>query len=196
MNTSIRILALCLTIGVAPAGHAAKLYQCQDHAGETTFRDTPCAAGEETVRTRAMHPRASEPPADATPQAPAGTQVQPAGIAGTHLQLANLAQALSSLTPIKLLVTEYYQINGRWPAKLEELGFEPSTMHNQQISGVDLQPGGAIHAELTDLFGSRKRLTLRPRSAMGGTQLEWSCTANLPAQTLARLYGSPCQAEN
>ena len=165
------------------------MYQCRNSEGETTFRDTPCEKAEATVRTEELAPR--EPESQTPP-----IESSAPGAAGSYRQAANLAQALSSLTPTKMLVSEYYLINGRWPGNLEQLGLDSRSMHNQQISRVTLLPGGGIRAALSELFGSGKRLTLRPKEAMGGTQLEWSCKVNLPAATLARMYGSACSAEN
>ena len=190
MKTPIRPAALlCLLFTCYPGSYAAKLYQCQNGDGETTFRDTPCEAQEDTLRTREMRPRESE-------QSSAIAEPNGPRVAGSQLQIANLTQALSSLTPIKMTVTEYYLVNGSWPASLKELGFDPRSMHNRQIRQVDILPGGKIRATLDPLFGARKHLTLHPQEAMGGTQLEWSCEVNLPAPTLARMYGSACTAEN
>ncbi len=189
-----RLALLCFLVALQPGSYAAKLYQCKNSSGETTFRDTPCEASEDTLRTREMKPREREHEQSSMPEDPLSPGA--GGAAGGYLQQANLTQALSALTAVKLMVTEYYLVNGRWPASLRDLGFEPRSMHNRQIREVEILPGGGIRALLDELFGPRKRLTLRPQEAMGGTQLEWSCSVNLPAQTLSRMYGLSCTAEN
>jgi hypothetical protein len=104
---------------------------------------------------------------------------------------AKLATALSQLAPIKLMMTEHYMTMGVWPASPTELGLRVDDLTSSVIAGVTFGPEGTIVARLAPDIGEYAVLRLAPQTVMGGTSLEWRCSANLAAAVLRAL---PCEA--
>jgi hypothetical protein len=100
---------------------------------------------------------------------------------------AKLATALSQLAPIKLMMTEHYMTMGAWPSSPADLGLQPDELESSVIAGVTFEPEGTIVARLAPDIGEYAVLRLAPKSVMGGTSLEWRCSANLAPALLRAL---------
>ena len=130
--------------------------------------------------------RASEDVPDAAPPAR-----EPAPAERQAFLRAKLATAMSQLAPIKLMMTEHYMTMGAWPASPSELGLQADELESSVIAGVTFEPGGTIVARLARDIGEYAVLRLAPKTVMGGTSLEWRCSANLAPAVLRTL---PCEA--
>ena len=97
---------------------------------------------------------------------------------------AKLATAMSQLAPIKLMMTEHYMTMGAWPASPAELGLQAGDLKSSVIAGVAFEPEGTIVARLAPDIGEYAVLRLAPKAVMGGTSLEWRCSANLAPAVL------------
>ena len=130
--------------------------------------------------------RASEDVADEAPPAREAAPVERQAFVR-----AKLATALGQLAPIKLMMTEHYMTMGAWPASPAELGLQADELESSVISGVTFEPEGTIVARLAPDIGEYAVLRLAPKTVMGGTSLEWRCSANLAPALLRTL---PCEA--
>ena len=130
--------------------------------------------------------RASEDVLDAAPPAR-----EPAPAERQAFLRAKLATAMSQLAPIKLMMTEHYMTMGAWPASPGELGLQADELESSVIAGVTFEPEGTIVARLAPDIGEYAVLRLAPKTVMGGTSLEWRCSAN-PAPAVLRTL--PCEA--
>lgn len=110
------------------------------------------------------------------------------------LRAAQLAGVLQSLTPLKIMLTEHYQVTGQWPASVEELGLEPDRLHGRGIEKIQILPGGAIRARLSAEFGPGMTLDLLPAEQMDGLSMRWNCRTNLPGEMTASLAGMNCRS--
>jgi hypothetical protein len=130
--------------------------------------------------------RASEDAPEAVPPAR-----EPAPAERQAFLRAKLATAMSQLAPIKLMMTEHYMTMGAWPASPSELGLRADELASSVIAGVTFEPEGTIVARLAPDIGEYAVLRLAPKMVMGGTSLEWRCSANLAPAVLRTL---PCEA--
>jgi hypothetical protein len=110
------------------------------------------------------------------------------------LLAARLANAVSSISPIRTYLLEYYYSMGQWPESLDQLGLDPVTLYSQDIEAVQLGRDGIVQARLSQAFGNGKFLELLPYEEMSGTSMRWRCRSNLPYALLNELRGLNCQA--
>lgn len=109
------------------------------------------------------------------------------------IRAAQLAGVLQNLTPLKIMLTEHYQVTGEWPASVEELGLEPDRLHARGIEKIELLPDGGIRAHLSADFGAGRTLDLVPAEQMDGLSMRWNCRTNLPGELTASLGGINCR---
>jgi len=182
-------IALLLLLGLN--AQAGSIIKCQAADGSITFADTRCPAGHSQLSKKSHQQRrlsnktslknlqkGSEFPDDETT-----TQIP------RLLFQARFSQILSSLTPIKFSMIEYYLYRGKWPQKLEEVGFKTTQMTSSLIRATNLSDAGRLQVKLALEFGDNKELWLYPRSVMGGTQVEWDCYTNFPPNLLTSPAG-------
>lgn len=114
----------------------------------------------------------------------------------SYLRTAQLSQVYALLQPVKITMTEYYMMHGKWPSRLEDIKLKPEEMTDgQYLEKVRLGDNGQILAYLSDTFGKDKRLSLTPKSIMGGMQTRWDCTTNLNTNKLHGLINSNCSED-
>ena len=151
-------------------------------------------------------PQQTAPPANAPAAAvvpPAYNQVpQVMPVSSTtadysgYMRAAQLANVYSMLQPLKIRMTEYYMMNGEWPASLTDIRLEPEEMTDgQYLEKVRLGENGQILAYLSDTFGKGKRLSLSPQSIMGGMQTRWVCRTNVNTDALTGLSNLNCRED-
>lgn len=166
--TSLAALAL---LGLASTASAA-VFKCRQPDGRIAFRDSPCPEGEEVWRKK------HSPKPAATPYEDPEFDTRPESLLPLR---AAFFQALGSLSPLRMNVVEYLQMNGDWPASLTDLRLDPKTMTSADIQSVEVSKGGVIRVRLGASLGKDKQIQLTPMQVMGGRQVEWACAANFPA---------------
>jgi len=94
---------------------------------------------------------------------------------------AKFTQALVSVTPIKLHITEFLMSTDDYPESLKALGFNQQSFETGAlIQSIQFLKNGTIRADLSvNDFGKKKFFTLTPKEIMGGTNIQWSCASNL-----------------
>ncbi|MDH5473201.1 MAG: pilin [Gammaproteobacteria bacterium] len=97
-----------------------------------------------------------------------------------YVQAAKLANIMAMITPVRMHVMQFYNMNGDWPANLGDVGLDTDTMTDgENIETVKLDKNGEIRVLLTKAYGNGKFISLKPRSIMGGTNIKWDCSTNL-----------------
>ena len=108
----------------------------------------------------------------------------------SFVQAARLAGVLQSVTPIQVMVVEYYQYQGRYPASLEQLGLNRADMASgQYIDDLELDQNGNILVETSAEVGEGILVNLVHEETMGGLQTVWNCITNLDASALTGVPG-------
>lgn len=126
----------------------------------------------------------------AAPAAPAATASATSGLTGwmealtaRFTQQSRVANVMAIVSPFKVMVTNYYQEEGRWPTDIAAL--EPDPARRRQADMVDdvaLGPDGEIIVSLSPKIHPRGYLRLKPSE--GGMAIHWACRSNLPAEAL------------
>jgi len=116
-----------------------------------------------------------------------------------YIQRAALANVFSLLSVLKTYLVNYYAENGKHPDSFKQLGIPDEDMNDgEYIKQVKILPKGALRVELSEFFGAGAYLTLTQQTIMGGTQIKWLCSSNLPQAVLTIGYGGShlCVPEN
>lgn len=176
-----------------------RLYQWRDAAGRLHFSDTAPPDGNvsssrplksATVLPAGGESRKEPPPAPAAPvaTAPAAPQgnapdasVQ-AQVASLTLQ-ARVAQAMALVSPVKVMVVEFYMEQGRWPTDISALVPDAAELREPGVvDRVALGSAGEIVVTLSPQLSPKGWLRLTP--ANRSVAVTWSCSSNLPASAL------------
>lgn len=94
---------------------------------------------------------------------------------------AQFSQVFAIVSPVRLVVIEYYMTEGRFPISLKELGFDAKSFDTGAlIENIQLSKMGEIHITLdANTFGKGKYLIYTPKDIMGGMNIQWSCSSNM-----------------
>lgn len=93
---------------------------------------------------------------------------------------ANLAKVRASITPIRLMLTEYYMIHGQFPKNSEELDI--SRFDLEELEVIDrayLTENGGVGVDLSQEFGNGKILSIEPKLSKHGARISWKCSTNV-----------------
>ncbi len=192
-------IAISLMTLVCLHAQAGTILKCQAADGSITYADTRCP-GQQTLLSKQKHqPQIKQPPrnikniehmAEFPPdqkQLPFARQVFQ----------AKFVQALSSISTIKISMTEYYLMRGEWPENLAAMGFEAGDMSSSTIQQTQVMPEGRLLLKLVKDFGEDKQIWIYPHPVMGGTQIEWICYSNFPSYNLKNTAGGIlCNSRN
>lgn len=176
----------------SPAIQAGNILKCVAADGSITYADTRCPAASTLLSHKKPSPRLRQPPQNMKnieqgAEFPAAETQLPSA---RRVFQAKFVQALSSVSAIKIGITEYFMLRGEWPEDLEALGFDSSNMHSSLIEQVSVISQGRIQIRLVKDWGADKQIWIYPRSVMGGTQLEWICYSNFPSYDLTTGTGN------
>lgn len=174
-------------------------YKCTDTNGRVAYQDQPCVEGavekeirlysppEQGVSDGVFRPKVSADPSVSDDEMPF--------LDGSSMLLrTRLASVLSSLSPIKIRVIEYYYNTGVWPQKLKDIDLDKDEMTSREINTIVLGDEGGIYAYLDEQFGEDKKVVLMPKRVMGGTSVEWECFANFSDKKLANRGRALCES--
>jgi len=99
---------------------------------------------------------------------------------------ARLAQVMAAITPLKVVLLEYYQMEGRWPRSFREVGIDPDSLHQSGIiKGIELEPNGSLWVDISPGFSQGDYLRFFAQPAMGGMAINWKCASSLDATEYA-----------
>lgn len=90
----------------------------------------------------------------------------------------NLVNVLVAITPIKVMLMEFYADKGDYPETLEQIGLDRNEMKTGKgINDLILEKGSII-VKLDESVGDNIILVLSPEVTMGGMRTEWQCKTN------------------
>lgn len=104
---------------------------------------------------------------------------------------AAFANVISKVQPLKIMVTEYYVTQGRWPESFQNIGISPSQLSEENyIVNIEIDYDGTLIINLDSAnFESNSSILLTPQTTLAGTSINWLCRSNLPSSYL----GNYCQ---
>ncbi|MCG8060000.1 MAG: DUF4124 domain-containing protein [Candidatus Thiodiazotropha endolucinida] len=172
---TIEKIALLVLLPFLILNHAmaGKFYKCTDENGEIQYQQVACNS---TIKQDTVHVytgpkyRSQLGPKLMNDDEYIAQEDEPALTNRFKFQ-SELAQVLSLLSPIKMAVINFYMMNGSWPETPQALGFNQDNLKSSQIKQV-----------------------LAPFPVMDGTNFEWQCLANFPAQALELSGNSLCES--
>lgn len=87
-----------------------------------------------------------------------------------------VADAVQRATMFRVALTEYYQINGRWPSDADEAGLpSPSEMRGGAVRTVTVGAQGMVAIALDDRFGAGSVIVLKPDANAASGIVDWNC---------------------
>lgn len=192
-----RIILLALLF-LAPSSQvvAKKFYKCTNAEGELVYQQVACDSdiSQETVSVFTAPEQRSQLGSKLMGESEYIPQGEEPATTGKMQFQSRLVNVISLLTPIKFEMQQYYMMNGAWPEKPQDMGYNPDNLKSADIKEVLFGDGGAIVATLSNSFGNDKRVVLAPKLVMDGTSMEWQCMANFPAQSMMTAGMSMCES--
>ena len=189
--------SIFLLLLLSMKAQAGSIIKCQAADGSITFADTRCPAGQSQLSKKAQQQRRLSNKTSLK-NLQKGSEYPPAKFNGTMSKIvfqSNFVQALQSLQAIKMNMVQFYLYRGQWPQKLEDMGLQKERMTSSLIRETSLADQGRLQIKLSDNMGEKREIWLYPNSAMGGTQIEWQCYTNYPAELLIAPTGQQlCQS--
>ncbi|MES9852612.1 MAG: pilin [Candidatus Thiodiazotropha sp. L084R] len=175
---------------------AKKFYKCTNPEGELVYQQVACDSdiSQETVSVFTAPEQRSQLGSKLMGESEYIPQGEEPATTGKMQFQSRLFNVISLLTPIKLEVQQFYMMNGAWPEKPQDMGYNPDNLKSADIKEVLFGDGGAIVAALNNSFGNDKRVVLAPQLVMDGTSLEWQCMANFPAQSMMTAGMTVCES--
>ncbi|MES9831969.1 MAG: pilin [Candidatus Thiodiazotropha sp. DIVDIV] len=193
----LRIILLALFF-LTPSSQvlAKKFYKCTNPEGELVYQQVACDSdiSQETVSVFTAPEQRSQLGSKLMGESEYIPQGEEPATTGKMQFQSRLFNVISLLTPIKLEVQQFYMMNGAWPEKPQDMGYNPDNLKSADIKEVLFGDGGAIVATLSNNFGNDKRVVLAPKLVMDGTSLEWQCMANFPAQSMMTAGMTVCES--
>ena len=109
-----------------------------------------------------------------------------------HLMNAHFAGAYMAISPLRMLLLEFRQMEGDYPQNFAQVGLDASELvDGRYVTGVELLRGGVLRARLdATTFGNNAVLVLTPVDVMAGTQTRWQCTTSIPDDVRIAVPGS------
>ena len=111
------------------------------------------------------------------------------------LTAAHLVEGLSSATPIKIKVAEFYYSRGEFPSSNAELGLpSPAAMYGRSVKSIEVSMGGKITVAYKNAFKKDSSIILTPTipSGYSANSIEWVCTTESIEQSLFDNISAPC----
>lgn len=176
----IRYIFLVVFVGVTVAAptYSGTLYKCKSPDGRIRYSDTGCPATSDVLKKK-----------KGAPERPATPPIEGSAI---PLAAAKFSQALVSLAPVRMAISQFYADQGEWPKKMGDIGFKESEMNSRFVRAVSIVEKGGIKAELIREFGNYKIIYLSPKLVMGDTSVEWECQSNVDEKILTVHSQSIC----
>lgn len=102
-----------------------------------------------------------------------------------YILQAHLAQVFADINSIKIMLEQHYQMHGKWPDNLDEIGMSHFSS-SKTVSSLDIEYDGSIIVELASMFGQGKTLQLTPENHDNRSSMRnvWVCTSNLSQKLL------------
>ncbi|MBW9265086.1 MAG: pilin [Candidatus Thiodiazotropha sp. (ex. Lucinisca nassula)] len=195
---NIKKIALLVVLLFLIFNHAlaGKFYKCTNENGEIQYQQVACNSTikQDTVNVYTGPKYRSQLGSPPMGDAEYVAQGNEPALTNRFKFQSELTQVLSLLSPIKMAVIEFYMMNGSWPETPQAMGFNQDNLKSSQIKQVLMGDKGAIVTWLSSNFGKEKKLVIAPFPVMDGTNFEWQCLANFPAQALELSGNRLCES--
>lgn len=176
---------------------AATIVKCQDINGDVSYADDECPGNTRQLSKTKLK-------AYKTSQAISHKDLKKSKAYPEHVSssqekailVARLSKVLSSLSPIKIKMTEFYMETGIWPESFHTIELSPKSLKSSLINKTTLDKNGRIKVNLNQSMGKQKQLWIYPQSVMGGTSIEWQCFTNFPKSMLDAGNSDICISRN
>lgn len=164
---------------------AATIVKCENILGEISYSEDSCPSNARQLTKTKLK-------AYKTSQSISHKDLKKSGAFPEHtssaqekaILVARLSKVLSSLTPIKMKMTEFQMSSGTWPESFHAIKLNPKALISSLINKTTLDKNGRIKVNLNKVFGKQKQLWIFPEAVMGGTSIEWQCFTNFPKSML------------
>ncbi len=95
-----------------------------------------------------------------------------------YLKRAEFAKILSIISPLKMMVTEYYMREGQWPTDVGDIAVESHHLTEPGlIDAVNIAHEGTISIDIASAFGENAVIWLTPVDKQ--LRLDWRCMTNV-----------------
>lgn len=200
-------LSAVLLLALSTSVSASTLYHCVGPNGSSSFKDKPCAAGEQ-LKTKQAMPAAPKPAAATArgvavePELAVGVEQEETGIAATLLgplrayqARAHIAEGIMVASQVKLAVAEFYASEGRLPASNHDLDLPPPSEYQRNaIKALAVSGGGVINIQFNDQSGVENGIVrLVPDASKPHMGMGWSCVS--PSFRNIGTWAPPCRFE-
>ncbi len=176
---------------------AATIVKCQNISGDISYADDICPSNTRQLsKTKLKAYKTSQSISQKDLKKTKTYPEQESSAQQKAILVARLSRVLSSLTAIKIKMTEFYMQSGAWPESFHTIKLNPKALNSSLINKTILDKNGRIKVELNRIFGTRKQLWVYPQSVMGGTQIEWQCFTNFPKSMLEEGNTEICLSRN
>lgn len=173
-----------LSVLVTLPATAANYFKCVGPDGSVIFSDTECPDSAQVVTEKTLKSGSLTGHVEGGPFQDGRNDLS----LEQMLQIrSQLAEVISSLSPLKVAAAEHRASTGEWAGTLENLGFDSRKMSSSLIRNVRLGRSGSIIAQLDKSLGAEKMVVLNPREVLDGSQLEWECAANFSPLIMEKL---------
>lgn len=107
---------------------------------------------------------------------------------GHMMNRANLSSAMSELSPLRMVIMEFWLTKGEWPKSMAQLGFRAEDLQLfRYFHDVTLAKGGVIDGRLKGALSGHSLRYIPEPAAMGS--ITWRCESSV------RVIGeSPCRS--
>jgi ankyrin repeat protein len=111
------------------------------------------------------------------------------------LTAAHIVEGLSSATPIKVQVAEYYYMHGDFPVSNDELGLPPpESFAGRSVKSIEVSLGGKITIVYNNALKKDSSIVLTPSTTGGYStgNLNWACATETIEQSYLDSLSLPC----
>ena len=91
---------------------------------------------------------------------------------------SELAQSFSTVSALRMYITEYYVSSGSWPQSLSDLGVAQEQLIDDRVKRAYLLQEGMLKLELAGRLEGHE-LTTWPVDSRGPRGIEWKCTTKV-----------------
>ena len=98
---------------------------------------------------------------------------------------ASFTQLVAAVSSIKMQVIGFYQGNGKFPGRLEDIGLRANDMKTSSyIRDLKLGTNGEILIKGNEVMGLDTIVVLKPVLTLGGSSIEWQCSTNIDVDNI------------
>lgn len=108
------------------------------------------------------------------------------------IKKTEFSKVLTAASPLKIMATEYYLIEGAWPTSLTDIRVSRFELFERgYVKNIQFDYDGAIVLSLDpQKFGDDATISLQPEVTLRGGRIDWKCLTNLDNSN----HGNYCES--